>query len=115
MRCGSLLVDCAGRSVERERRVYCVGGAVPGAVESEAGVASAGGNVFPCLAGLFAHRDVGAALRYGSIPRTVDGLESILKRVAVASIVQPWSETQSTIRRQLFGLRGAFGCWVLTF
>src|ERR1039458_1203640 len=74
MRCGSLLVDCAGRSVERERRGHRVGDAVPGAVEAEAGVSSAGGNVFPCLAGLFAHLDVGATLRYGSIPRTADGL-----------------------------------------
>src|ERR1039458_4458450 len=72
--CASLLIDRACRSVERKGRGYRVGGSVPGSVESESGIASAGGNVLPCLAGLFAHRDIGAALRYGSVPGTGDGL-----------------------------------------
>ena len=64
----SELVDAAGGSVERERRGYGVGDAVPGAVEAESRVGSTGRNVFPGLSGLFAHRHSGAALRFGAIP-----------------------------------------------
>ena len=74
MRRVNLLINCACRAVEREGRGDCVGCAVPGAVEAESGVASPGGNVLPCLTGLFADRHVGAALRYSSIPRASDGL-----------------------------------------
>jgi len=74
IRRGYVLVDCAGRSIQREGRWLCIGDAVPGTVKAESGVGPSGGDVLPRLAGLFAHSDVGSALRYGAIPGTTDGL-----------------------------------------
>ena len=68
------LVDGAGCSIQFEVRRSRVGGAVPGSIEAESGVGSTGGNVLPCLAGLFAYCNVGAARRHCSIPGIGDGL-----------------------------------------
>lgn len=73
LRRGQALIDGASRTVEREGRWNCVGSA-PRAVEAEAGIAAARGDVLPRLARLLADRDVGSALRNRSIPRTGDGL-----------------------------------------
>src|ERR1017187_10471833 len=66
MRCGSLLVDCAGRSVDRERRGYCVGDAVPGAVESDSGEAATGCDA--AVVTLVFHRHVRATLGFNAVP-----------------------------------------------
>ena len=117
---GCFLVDCAGRSVQRKRRGFCVGYAIPGAVKTESGVGSAGRNVLPCLASLFAHRHVCSALHYGSIPRTGNGL-SVGKGPGQRPVAQSGapvvldgdgrSELAGVLRRARVGYRAAAHRW----